>query len=88
MSANGGLAVEELGRRSDWHPGWCHRRHSEGQPHESVRFHVAGRQVWASADCGWQVDVHRTGSGRLGGDDARYLAAIVQYLSEPARTGR
>ncbi len=87
MAANGGL-VEEVGRRSAWHAGWWHRRHRRDQRHESVRFHVAGRQVWASADCGWQVDVHRTGPGRPGGDDARYLAAIVQYLSEPARSGR
>ncbi len=85
MAGHGGFSVEELGRRADWHPGWCHRRHSPDQPHESVRFHVAGRQVWASADSGWLARVHRTGAGPLGGDDGRYLAAVVEYLCGTAR---
>ncbi len=85
MTTDGGFAVEELGRAGDWHPRWCRHRH-DGQPHQSVRFHVAGRQVWATADDHWHTRIHRAGAGRMDGDAARYLAAVVEYLTEPAGT--
>jgi hypothetical protein len=77
-------AVEELGAAHDLHPGWCRLRHDPTSPHRSVTFTVAGRRVWATADAGWQVTVHRAGTGSLSDCDAALLSAVVEYLSVPA----
>ncbi len=87
MAGHGGFATEELGRPGDWHPRWCRRPHDG--PHRSETFHAGPRTVYATADSGWgAVTVHRAGDGPLDRDEGLYLAAVIEYLSDPAGIGR
>ncbi len=86
MSASGGL-VEEMGRRSDWHPGWCHRHHSDGL-HESPTIWTGTRTVTATAGDDWRPQVRIDGAGMWLPGEAVWLTAVRAWLEAPACEGR
>lgn len=88
MAANGGAAVEELGRRADWHPPFCNLRHDIREPHESHLIVVDIRRLWATWDGGWKVTVHEDGAGPLRAGDQVWRDAAETFLRNLACEGR
>ncbi len=85
--ATAGVLVEDVGTYVC--PRWCRRLHSVGGAHRSETFTVGPTEVYMTANADWtDVQVHRAGEGPLTTDDGLYLAAVVQYLSDPAGAGR
>ncbi len=87
MAANGGL-VEELGRRTDWHPGWCHRRHRPDEVHESPAVCTGTRTVTATAGDDWKPQIRIDGAGMMLPGEAVWLTAVRAWLETPAGSGR
>ncbi len=86
MSANGGL-VEELGRRADWHPGWCHRHHRPDERHESPTVTTGTRTVTATAGDDWRPRVRIEGAGMFLPGELEWLTAVRAWLETPACEG-
>ncbi len=84
MAGYGGAAVEELGRRADWHPGFCHRRHSDGQRHESPTVTTGTRTIAATAGDDWKPTVRIEGAGVMLPGEAVWLTAVRAWLEPPA----